>query len=758
MSQTHHALSIAQDSQPQGLSDCTTAKIASHLIFSHRIPYPKRIAAISVAASLAFCGSLQAAETDDSGMASADTETVEVMSVAGQRLRREQVGIKTDTDLKLVPQSITVIDQETLVAQQLRHISDALRLAGAAQGNVRLLTPSADNTRIRGFAAEQLLDGFSQYYNPGDRESVVNVASIAVLKGSNGLLYSGGAGTPVGGVIALESLMPEDTAEYQLGVRLGSHALVQGIMDTSQPLTEHWSARINAEYTQSDWQVDPLALKRFNINPTLAYRDADNTLVIRAKFSRWQQQDYQGLPATGTIIGEDKVDPTLFIGPTDLPESESEFNGVTVHWQRAIGEWQWTLAGRVAEASFSQYTQTLLGKGLDFGADIPWVSDPDLAEQLGYGRLPYVLYNAAMHQEQSELSVQSYASRQWQSGQNKHTLLVGLDASRYDDEGFLAAAPVLTTNSFGSKAIAIVDLLNPEFLPFVMPTNQGADQEVVNQISGVYAQWQYDVGRWHWLAGLRVGQVSIDYTSPDRNDHTKETKFLPRFGVTFDVNSTVSAFVSYSSGVRGQPFAQFSRAPLPEESAQVEVGLKAESSSWTANIAAYKIDRENVAVPDPDGFLGSVAEGKQASTGVDAEATWFVQSDLQLQLNYAYTKATIEDNRFSYAQKGDRLAGVPTHSGRAWLQYQWQVWNADLRAGFGAIAQSSARVSQRNDIDIPGFWRVDASIVAQWQHHEAALAVQNLLNHDYFMSLGYFGSRVAPADDMNLVLSYRYLW
>lgn len=714
----------------------------------------KRFLAFSICLSL----TTHIAVADEVQPQSSDAEAIETLSIAGQRLRREQVGIKTDTDLKLVPQSITVISQETLVAQQLRHISDALRLAGAAQGNVRLLTPSADNTRIRGFAAEQLLDGFSQYYNPGDRESVVNVARIAVLKGSNGLLYSGGAGTPVGGVIALESLLPEKEAEYQVGLRVGSHALLQGIVDTSQPLTENWSARFNAEYTQSDWQIDPLALKRFNINPTLAYQDDENSLIFRAKFSRWQQQDYQGLPATGTITGEDKLNPEMFIGPADLPESESEFNGLTMHWQRALGDWQWTLATRVADASFSQYTQTLLGKGLDFGADIPWIDDPDLAEQLGYGRLPYALYNAAMHQEQSELSLQSYASRQWQTAQSKHTLLIGLDASRYSDEGFLAAAPVLITNPFGSKAIAIVDLLNPEFQPFLMPNNQGADQEVINQISGVYAQWQYDVGRWHWLAGVRVGHVSIDYTSPDRNDHTKETKFLPRIGVTYDINDTVSTFVSYSSGVRGQPFAQFSRAPLPEESAQTEIGLKAEAETWTANISAYRIDRENVAVPDPDGFLGSVAEGKQASQGVDAEAVWFIQPSVQLQLNYAYTKATIEDDRFSYAQKGDRLAGVPTHSGRAWLQYQWQAWNADLRAGFGAVAQSSARVSQRNNIDIPGFWRVDASVVAQWQHHEAALAVQNLLSHDYFVSLGYFGSRVAPADDINLVFSYRYLW
>lgn len=720
--------------------------------------FPKKLLVITIGFTLNAHAVAAQDETQNTDNTLSDTNAIETVSIAGQRLRREQVGIKTDTDLQRVPQSITVIDQETLVAQQLRHISDALRLAGAAQGNVRLLTPSADNTRIRGFAAEQLLDGFSQYYNPGDRESVVNVASIAVLKGSNGLLYSGGAGTPVGGVIALESLLPEAEAEYQVGVRAGSHALVQGVVDASEPLTDRWSARFNAEYTQSDWHIDPLALKRFNINPTLAYRDNEQSLVIRTKFSRWQQQDYQGLPATGTIMGEDRLDPQLFIGPADLPESESEFAGLTVHWQSTLGAWQWTLATRLADASFSQYTQTLLGKGLDFGADIPWVDDPDVAEQLGYGRLPYALYNAAMHQEQSEMSLQSYASRRWESGENTHTLLVGLDASRYRDEGFLAAAPVLVTNPFGSKAIAIVDLLNPEFQPFVMPTHQGADQEVINQISGVYAQWQYDVGRWHWLAGLRVGHVSIDYTSPDRNDHTKETKWLPRVGVTYDVSDTLSAFVSYSSGVRGQPFAQFSRAPLPEASAQIELGVKAEAEDWTANVSVYRIERENVAVPDPDGFLGSVAEGQQASQGVDAEATWFILPNLQWQLNYAYTKATIEDNRFSYAQEGDRLAGVPTHSGRAWLQYQWQMWNAELRAGFGAIGQSSARVSQRNAIDIPGFWRVDASVVAQWQHHEVALAVQNLLSHDYFMSLGYFGSRVAPADDINMVLSYRYLW
>jgi iron complex outermembrane receptor protein len=84
-----------------------------------------------------------------------------------------------------------------------------------------------ENTLVRGFRAEQLIDGFTQYYNPGDRESTVNIEHIEVLKGSNAVLYSGGSGAPVGGVINVISKLPQAKAFAEAGFKMGSYSFYQ---------------------------------------------------------------------------------------------------------------------------------------------------------------------------------------------------------------------------------------------------------------------------------------------------------------------------------------------------------------------------------------------------------------------------------------------------------------------------------------------------------------------------------------------------
>ena len=63
---------------------------------------------------------------------------------------------------------------------------DALRNVSGVQGTNPLQTPAYDSTYIRGFAAEQWIDGLTTYYNPGNRDSLINAERIEVLKGPSG--------------------------------------------------------------------------------------------------------------------------------------------------------------------------------------------------------------------------------------------------------------------------------------------------------------------------------------------------------------------------------------------------------------------------------------------------------------------------------------------------------------------------------------------------------------------------------------------
>jgi iron complex outermembrane receptor protein len=678
---------------------------------------------------------------------------------------------RTPTPLQETPQSVSVVTRRLIEDQQVDTVADALaNVAGVVPTNP-LLTPAFDTTLIRGFAAEQMIDGFTQLYAPGDRQSLANVERIEVLKGPNGLLYGGGAGSPAGGAVNLISKPPRAAAFRTLGVRVGSWQLVQPYFDLNQPIGERVRMRVTGEWTHESSEIDVVEGQRFNVNPALALGiGPDTTLTVRGTVSRWRQPDYQGLPATGTVARSDAaidpaladlvdlpdgpidatIDRDLFIGDPDVRDSRSSFDSVALHLDHRFGEtWSASVQGRWAQSSFEENAQLVVGAGLDFGADRPIVEPPELATALGLGALPFALMNARLSQEQDELSfvANAVAERAW--GPTRNTLLLGADHSRYDDSGFLRALAV--TDNF------VVDLADPTFdQPFEKPGPDDDDNFVVNTISGAYVQLQTTAWeRLHLLAGVRLGRVHIDFEGPGAEAVTSEIRWIPRAGAVLDLGAGVSAFVGYGRGLRGQPFAIFTDTPLPEESMQLEAGFKASRGDWLqGQVAWFSIERDHVTVPDPDGGVGSIAAGQQASRGVDAELVLQPIESLSLIAAYAWTRASFEDDLFaSFGSDLDDIPGVPEHAGRLWADYRFGSWLRGVRIGAGVYAESDVQVSRRNDFRTDAFFTIDASVAYETSRFLVGLRVANLTDEDYFVRLGYLGGRVAPGASRSWQLS-----
>ena len=130
--------------------------------------------------------------------------------VQGFRALTAASATRTDTPIAEIPQSIVVIPRALIDAQNDLTVTEALQNVSATQGTNPVQTPAFNSMYIRGFPAEMLVDGFTTFYNGGDRDSLVNVERIEVLKGPNAILYGGGLGAPLGGVVNLVSKMPTD--------------------------------------------------------------------------------------------------------------------------------------------------------------------------------------------------------------------------------------------------------------------------------------------------------------------------------------------------------------------------------------------------------------------------------------------------------------------------------------------------------------------------------------------------------------------
>ena len=381
-----------------------------------------------------------------------DTVTVEGEADEGDKLYNAKFSTsatRTDTPIKAIPQSVQVVTRKLINDQQNVTVSETLRnVSGLIPNNV-LYTPAVESTRIRGFRAEQLLDGFTQYYNPGDRESTNNLERIEVLKGSNAVLYSGGSGSPVGGVVNMVSKLPKSNAFGQFGMKLGTEAFYQPSIDVNQPINDKVLTRFTGEYTNAGSFLDVVETERYNLNEAITFTNNDSTnFTIQGRIAKWQQQGYQGLPATGTVAGDFKIRPELFIGPKDIPLSHSDYYGIWAtldHWFNET--WSVNAKARYSESEFNEMAQSIRGEGQNFTAEIPI-----------QGSI-WGLANTELFQQQVENSFLFNVLAQFDYWHSQNKVLFGADYSKFDDQGF---------TTYNRPDNAFIDLLdpNPQFLPY----------------------------------------------------------------------------------------------------------------------------------------------------------------------------------------------------------------------------------------------------------------------------------------------------
>ncbi len=647
---------------------------------------------------------------------------------------------KTDTPIKETPMSIQVIPRAVIDDQQNITVEESLRNVSGVVPRLSSSTPNFEPTLIRGFAARQFIDGFNQYLNSGDQGSMVNIERIEVLKGANAVLYSGGNGSPVGGMINLVSKLPQKEAFYEIGVKAGLYDFAQPFVDLNQPFNDNILFRFTGEYTTHNSNIDVLDTDRFNLNPTLTFTNNDDTkFTLQGKFSRWEQQDYQGLPATGTVAGDFRIRPESFLGPQDIEKSNSEFYGVWATLDHQLNDiWSFTAKGRYSHSKQDAFAQNLVGKGFSFGADQPLISPST-----------WGLANSELAQEQEEKSVQTYATAKFDLGPTKNTALLGADFSELDDDGFM-----------DFKFLpAFVNLADPTFsVPYSRPGARQQTQFTRNTNYGGYIQLQstlYD--RLHLLASVRRGNVTTDFinTASGAKFNSDEGRFLPNVGGLIDITDEFSLFVDYSEGMRGQGGANYASTPKPELSNQIEAGVKFDiAEQLTGQVAVYQIDRKNVRVTDfTDAQFRSVTKGQQRSTGIETDMTWQINDSLSLLGNYAFTEAEFTD-ALAGVPDGNHLPGVPKHSGRFWANYAFhdpmlEGWSV----GSGIYAQSSTYLAKDNLYQNDSFYTVDADIAYRKKAYKLGVSIKNLTDNDYFQRLNYFDTRVTPAQGTTVYFS-----
>jgi iron complex outermembrane recepter protein len=641
--------------------------------------------------------------------------------------------LRVPVPLLETPQSIQVLNRRLLDDQQVTTLEAALaNISGVVPSRPSEL--ALTNPIIRGFEAEVFVDGLIAYGDTAlvDPSSLVGVERLEVAKGPTSLLFGGGTGAPVGGLINIVTRVANDTPSYAASLRGGSFGAIQPGVDINQPLAAGLAVRFAGEVFHGRDAIEKVRIDRLNLNPSLSARfGADTDLTIRVGYSDIRQLEYSGLPFA--VVGKPGVNPFRFSGASNAPRTRIENTLVTG-----------VLTHRFSPAISTTLQVRRYENALDQNASFPFsplLRPTGTVYPIVRGRLPAAI---------AEWTIDGSLTAQFATGPIRHVFLAGAqyDATTYQSAIGIGIVPIGTLD----YAVAGSDLDFTTPPPLLV--------RFVNQYRtrALYAQDQLSIGgRVHLLAGLRYSELGLNEIIGGSN-RVARNGVDPRLGLTVNLADDIALFAGWAKGSRLVLFYNGSgRPPIPETSRSVEGGIKfgIKRLGLSGTLAAYEIRRQNVATPDPTNLFASVQTGEQRSRGIEADVIWEPIPAVSVLANYAYTDAKV--TRDTIVAVGSPLSRVPTHSGRIAVRYR--VLDGVLKGfglGAGFYAATRAPISLGAPESTPGYSVFDAQASYTTGPFTLGVAIDNLFDRFYVKPYYYLGqSVVRPGDPRSVYATVR---
>ncbi|CAJ1919598.1 Metal-pseudopaline receptor CntO [Aeromonas dhakensis] len=652
----------------------------------------------------------------------------ETMTVVGKRSQHEEVATatRTNTPAKLVPQAIDSVKASELTAFGQPTLSEALTgIPGVnASGDTRF-----DGVNIRGFSASNdfYLDGFRddmQY-----TRDLGNTERVEVLKGPAAVLYGRGS---TGGIVNRVSKKPLKGLESSVSAQVGSFDSRRLAADLNGEAGEQVQVRLNLAQEDKDSFRNGVTSKRTLLAPSVNWEINDKLNWLL----QYERNEHDRTPDRGI--------PGVNGRPADVPK------------EYVYSDTRRDFIDDVAQSTRSRLTWDINDQ---------W----QLRQQLGYTSLDSQFDNTYVTSVkgdkvtrarwQQDLKANSLISNtevegQLQTGPVEHRLLVGFE------QNWQERTPKLYQNA---TAIPAGNLYDPGSLPTydgAMKLSSDANHKVRGY--GLYVQDQLSLGDWHLLAGLRRDDFTV---TSRRNDLNKEetvsvTSLSPRLGLVWNPIEEHAFYASYSKTFTPVGGELIGITPGdknnnldPQHTRLYEGGVK---SDWldgrlATTLSLYRLEMYNKRSKDPLDPTKVILTGLQRTEGIELSARAQLTDELYLRGGIAIQDA--EQVKADADLQGKRPMNVSRQNGELFAGYQSgkQGWFGET----GVTAVGDRFADNANTTTLPGYARFDARAGYRWQQWEAQLSVENLTDHDYFVS-ATSASQLMPGTPRQLHLSAAY--
>lgn len=646
------------------------------------------------------------------------------------------IGGKTETPIRDIPQTVTVINRAVLDSQNATTLTEALRnvpgiTLGAGEGGV-----IGDNINIRGFSArtDLFLDGMrdrGQY-----ARDTFFLESVEVLKGPSSMLFGRGS---TGGVINQVSKQPGLRARSEVTAGIGTDGYVRGTLDLNRPLSETSAFRISALAHGNDSARDIIGSTRYAIAPSLRFGIGTPTEVTLSSTHQRRSDipDY-GFPfaAGGTIANPAR--------PID--QNRANFYGYT-------------------DDRFDQDTDTLTARVVHKLSPTLTLRNQTQFSDARVHAMPTTITSAGVRNRRERdindrsLFNQTDLIAKFSTGELKHTLISGLELGR----------ETFKNQTYDWTGETNQNLSNPVYGP--MPAGATRAQlaytdNAANTVA-VHINDTIELNKqWKLTGGLRWERYAFEGTTLDNGTNVitpgaQTDKMLShRAGIIYQPDDKQSYYVSHGNSFN--PSAEtvsLSAANAnvnPEENRSFEVGGKWEllNGALAVNAALFRVEKTNARTRDA--FDNVVAAGETRVDGFELGAVGQLARNWQLFAGYTYLDGKIIDlvetsGGVQSIRNGNVLPNTPRHSASLWSTYRFgQNWEV----GGGAVYSAGYHVNNANTAKLDGYTRFDAGIAYLTRNYDLRLNLSNLTDKKYFDVAS--GGRATPAIGRAAVATIAY--
>jgi len=334
-----------------------------------------------------------------------------------------------DVPIKLSPQSVDVLEADTLEELGITRLSDALDLSAsmARQNNFGGLW---DNFASRGFAGDEnlpsgyLVNGFNAGRGFGGPRDVIGIDRIEILKGPNAALF--GRGEP-GGTVNIITKTPSFETEGAFGLSIGTYNRLRLEGDYSGPLSDQIAFRLSGFSEEAKSFRDTLESERLGLMPSLMWRISPKTRIsYEAEISRQKIPFDRGVVSINNQLG--LIPNSRFLGePNDGPITANA-DGHQLQLQHDFSQAWSLLLG-------ASYRQTDL-EGFSSEAEVAGSRQRLFSDGQTLSRQRRFRDYEAQH-----TVYRAELSGRFNTGGIEHRLIAGLDADRFSNSQILFAFP-----------------------------------------------------------------------------------------------------------------------------------------------------------------------------------------------------------------------------------------------------------------------------------------------------------------------------